>query len=85
MAYDYNKKLPKSLWMFYFKYAMRGHWPLMIGWVIFFLIVKSESVLFPNFQRWFIELFESPPPRRSSVFGICAAHDIADYGVVDIN
>ena len=62
MAYDYNKKLPKSLWKFYFKYAIRGHWPLIIGWVIFFLVVKSDSVLFPNFQRWFIALFEQTPP-----------------------
>lgn len=62
MSYDYNKKLPKSLWKFYFKYAMRGHWPLMIVYAILFMCVMSDAVLFPNYQRWFIALFEQTPP-----------------------
>ena len=62
MAYNYNQKLPKSLWKFYFKYAMRGHWPLMIGYAILFMCVMSDAVLFPNYQRWFIALFEQTPP-----------------------
>ena len=66
MSYDYNKKLPKSLWQFYFKYAMRGHWPLMIGYAILFMCVMSDGVLFPNSQRWFIALFEQTPPAGQS-------------------
>ena len=66
MSYDYNKKLPKSLWKFYFKYAMRGHWPLMIGYAILFMCVMSDAVLFPNYQRWFIALFEQTPPGGES-------------------
>ena len=66
MLYDYNKKLPKSLWQFYFKYAMRGHWPLMIGYAILFMCVMSDGVLFPNYQRWFIALFEQTPPAGQS-------------------
>ena len=66
MSYDYNKKLPKSLWQFYFKYAMRGHWPLMIGYAILFVCVMSDGVLFPNYQRWFIALFEQTPPAGQS-------------------
>ena len=66
MSYDYNKKLPKSLWQFYFKYAMRGHWPLMIGYAILFMCVMSDGVLFPNYQRWFIALFEQTPPAGQS-------------------
>ena len=62
MSYDYSKKLPKSLWKFYFKYAMRGHWALMIGYAILFMCVVSDAVLFPNYQRWFIALFEQTPP-----------------------
>ena len=62
MSYDYAKKLPKSLWKFYFKYAMRGHWPLMIGYAVLFMCVMSDAVLFPNYQRWFIALFEQTPP-----------------------
>ena len=66
MAYDYNNKLPKSLWKFYFKYAMRGHWPLMIGYAMLFMCVMSDAVLFPNYQRWFIALFEQTPPGGES-------------------
>lgn len=61
MAKTINK-LPKSLFVFYLKYAMRGHWPLMLTWAVFFLLVESDGVLSPNFQRWFVALFEQPVP-----------------------
>ena len=55
-----NTVLPKSLWKFYFKYAVPGSWGALIAWAIFFFIASMEGVLFPNFQRWFIALFEKP-------------------------
>lgn len=61
-----TNKLPKSLWGFYFKYAMRGHWPLILLWAMFFLLVESDGILFPNFQRWFIALFEQTIPAGQS-------------------
>lgn len=45
---------------------MRGHWPLMIGYAILFMCVMSDGVLFPNYQRWFIALFEQTPPAGQS-------------------
>lgn len=57
-----NAVLPKSLWKFYFKYAVPGSWGALIAWAIFFFIVSMDGVLFPNFQRWFIALFENPVP-----------------------
>ncbi|MBP3397573.1 MAG: ABC transporter ATP-binding protein [Alphaproteobacteria bacterium] len=54
--------LPKSLWKFYFKYAVPGSWWAIIVWAIFYFIVSMDGVLFPNFQRWFISLFENPVP-----------------------
>ena len=57
-----NAVLPKSLWKFYFKYAVPGSWGALIAWAIFFFIASMEGVLFPNFQRWFIALFENPVP-----------------------
>ena len=57
-----NTVLPKSLWKFYFKYAVPGSWGALIAWAIFFFIASMEGVLFPNFQRWFIALFENPVP-----------------------
>ena len=54
--------LPKSLWKFYFKYAIRGSRAAIITWAIFYFIVSMDGVLFPNFQRWFIAMFENPVP-----------------------
>lgn len=53
-------QLPKSLFAFYVKYAFRGHWGWLIAYTIFFAGSMAEMVLFPNFQRWFIALFETP-------------------------
>lgn len=57
-----NTILPKSLWKFYFKYAVPGSWGALIAWAVFFFIVSMDGVLFPNFQRWFVALFENPVP-----------------------
>ena len=54
--------LPKSLWRFYFRYSVRGSIGAIIAWAVFFFIVSMDGVLFPNFQRWFIALFENPVP-----------------------
>lgn len=54
--------LPKSLWKFYFKYAVPGSTVALIGWAISFFIVSMDGVLFPNFQRWFVALFENTVP-----------------------
>ncbi len=53
--------LPKSLWKFYLTHGVRGHWGLLLAWMFFFLCVMAEGVLFPNFQRMFIALFEQTP------------------------
>ncbi len=57
-----NAQLPRSLWKFYFRYAVHGSKGALIAWGIFFFIVSMDGVLFPNFQRWFIALFENPVP-----------------------
>ncbi|MCM1294210.1 MAG: ABC transporter ATP-binding protein/permease [Muribaculaceae bacterium] len=54
--------LPNSLWVFYLKYAFRGHWGWLIAYAVFFAGLMSDGILFPNFQRWFIALFEQTPP-----------------------
>lgn len=61
-----SNTLPKSLWKFYFTRAARGHWGLLILWALLFLGVMSEGVLFPNFQRMFIALFEQTPAAGTS-------------------
>ncbi|MDE6250777.1 MAG: ABC transporter ATP-binding protein/permease [Alphaproteobacteria bacterium] len=60
------KSLPKSLWRFYLVHAARGYWGILIIWALLFLAVMSDGVLFPNFQRMFIALFEQTPDAYSS-------------------
>lgn len=64
-----NLALPKSLWKFYFKYAVPGSWGALIAWAVFFFIVSMDGVLFPNFQRWFVALFENPAPNGMTFMG----------------
>lgn len=54
--------LPKSLWKFYFKYAVPGSWGALICYAVAFLAARSGSVLFPYCERWFIAIFEQPVP-----------------------
>lgn len=54
--------LPKSLWKFYFKYAVSASTFSLVAWAVSFFIVAMDGVLFPNFQRWFVALFENPVP-----------------------
>lgn len=58
----YNKKLPKSLWGFYFRYATRGNWWWLVGWAIAFTGLAMENVIFPITERMFIALFEQSVP-----------------------
>ena len=54
--------LPKSLWGFYLKHTIRGSRFAISMWALFYFIVSMDGVFFPNFQRWFIALFENPVP-----------------------
>lgn len=54
--------LPKSLWKFYFKYAVPGSWGSLICFALAFLAARSGSILFPYCERWFIAIFEKPVP-----------------------
>ena len=53
---------PKSLWKFYFKYAIPGSWASLVLWALFFLVAATDDVIFPNAQRWFVQLFEADVP-----------------------
>lgn len=52
--------LPKSLWKFYIKYAVRGHVALLAAWAVAQIWVNSGTVWAPMMQRWFVALFEQP-------------------------
>ena len=55
--------LPKSLWRFYLDYGFNGLKSLILLWMIaFFFVTIGDGVVFPNFQRWVVALFEHPIP-----------------------
>lgn len=51
--------LPKSLFKFYIKYAVRGHVILLAIWAVVQIWVNSGIVWAPMMQRWFVQLFEN--------------------------
>ena len=56
-------ELPKSLLGFYWKYGVNGQKSLLLLWMIVFLFMAlGNNVIFPNFQRWVVALFENPIP-----------------------
>ena len=55
--------LPKSLWRFYLNYGFNGLKSLILLWMVaFFFVSIGDGVIFPNFQRWVVALFENPIP-----------------------
>ena len=60
-------KLPKSLYRFYLDYGIKNYRFLMICWMVAVLVMFSGGVIWPNFQRWVVALFESPIPEGVSM------------------
>lgn len=58
--------LPKSLWKFYSQYGFKDYKFLIICWLIAILVVFASGVIWPNFQRWVVALFENPVPEGVS-------------------
>ena len=60
--------LPKSLWRFYSEYVFGDYKPVLILWMVAFLFVTlGDGVMFPNFQRWVVAVFETPIPEGLSL------------------
>ena len=60
--------LPKTLWGFYYNYGFNNLKSLLFLWmVVFFFVSIADGVLYPNFQRWVIALFENPVPEGVSL------------------
>lgn len=55
--------LPRSLFGFYYKHGFDEQKSLILLWMIVYLfMVLGNGVIFPNFQRWVVALFENPVP-----------------------
>ena len=57
-----TQTLPTSLWKFYLKYGIKNYRFLLVCWMIVVLVVMADGVLWPNFQRWIVALFENSVP-----------------------
>ncbi|MBR3148225.1 MAG: ABC transporter ATP-binding protein [Alphaproteobacteria bacterium] len=53
---------PKSIWGFYWKYGIANYKFLLITWMLAVLVMYSSGIIWPNFQRWIVALFEHPIP-----------------------
>ena len=60
MTKQKSQILPTSLWKFYFKYAFRGYGWIIFVWALFMLVVLSDNILFPLYQKWLVQTLESP-------------------------
>ena len=57
---------PKSVWGFYWKYGIANYKFLLITWMFAVLVMASGGIIWPNFQRWVVALFEHPIPEGVS-------------------
>lgn len=57
-----TQTLPTSLGKFYLKYGIKNYRFLLVCWMIVVLVVMADGVLWPNFQRWIVALFENSVP-----------------------
>lgn len=55
-------EFPKTVWGFYIKHIMPGYWFGFGVATFLILFLCFDDVLFPNFQRWLIQLLENPMP-----------------------
>ncbi|MBR3511244.1 MAG: ABC transporter ATP-binding protein [Alphaproteobacteria bacterium] len=55
-------QLPKSLYRFYLDYGVKNYRIKAFCWMIAVLVMFSGGVIWPNFQRWVVALFERPVP-----------------------
>ena len=53
---------PKTIWGFYWKYGIANYKFLLITWMFAVLVMYSSGIIWPNFQRWVVALFEHPVP-----------------------
>lgn len=58
--------LPQSLYNFYWKYGVNNYRWLLFWWMIMVLAIFAGGVIWPNFNRWVVALFENPVPEGMS-------------------
>ncbi len=63
-----NQALPKSLFRFYMKYAVRENLWLLFWWSLVFIWGMTGRVWWPLSQRWIVSLFENAPSDASTFF-----------------
>ena len=66
MKLDNIIQLPKSLWRFYTQYGIKNYKFLLGCWMFFTLLMFGTGIIWPNFQRWVVALFENPVPEGMS-------------------
>ena len=60
-------QLPKTVWGFYWRYSIRNFRFLLMCWMIVVLFSYAGGIIWPNFQRWVVAIFENLPEGVSVV------------------
>lgn len=65
-SFENVTEMPKSLWGFYARYGVKNYKVLIFWWMFFVLIAFAGGIIWPNFNRWVVALFENPVPEGMS-------------------
>lgn len=69
--------LPKSLWKFYWQYAIKNYKFLLVCWMFSVMVVASNGAVWPCIERWTAALFENPVIPAGTTFVMYALPTIA--------
>ncbi|MBR5354964.1 MAG: ABC transporter ATP-binding protein, partial [Alphaproteobacteria bacterium] len=65
--FNHVTQLPKTLWGFYRQYSIQNYKLLLVCWMVMVLFAYAGGIIWPNFQRWVVSMFETMPADVSVV------------------
>nr|MBQ0091507.1 ABC transporter ATP-binding protein [Candidatus Enterousia merdequi] len=66
LSFQNITSLPKTLLSFYWKYGFVNQKSLLFLWMLVVLLSFAGGIVWPNFNRWIVALFENPVPEGVS-------------------
>lgn len=66
LSFQNITSLPKTLLSFYWKYGFVNQKSLLFLWMLVVLLSFAGGIVWSNFNRWIVALFENPVPEGVS-------------------
>ncbi len=73
--------LPKTIWGFYWQYAIKKYWKMILLFSVFFFLCNLFEALYPLTQKWFVALFEAKVPAGMTLMEYATPTLILIYGI----